>query len=225
MHEKHWMSRVPEPERMDLPEEARAYAETDFSEVNAAFVTRLLELAGDPPRAHTLDLGTGPGDIPLRLAAARPAWRITGIDAAHAMLIFARDAAAGMGRGSPVFVEACAAHAPFRGGAFDIVFSNSILHHVHDAHAFWSELRRLTRPGGLVFLRDLRRLATPDDARRVVDTYAANESALLREEFHRSLLAAYTPEEVRAQLAGAGLHGLRVEAVSDRHLDVWGRVE
>jgi ubiquinone/menaquinone biosynthesis C-methylase UbiE len=224
MDEAGWMARIPEPERMDLPEEARAYAVADFSEVNAAFVARLLELADALADANAVDLGTGPGDIPLRLAAARPAWRITGLDAAHAMLLHARDAARSAKSRPPFFVEGCAARAPFESGAFDLVFSNSILHHVLDPQLFWREVRRLVRPGGMVFLRDLRRLRTPAEARRVVRAYAANETALLQEEFYRSLLAAYTPEEVRAQLDAADLHGLQVDVVSDRHLDAWGRV-
>ena len=47
---------------------------------------------------------------------------------------------------------------------------------------------------------------------------------MLKRDFHQSLLAAYTPDEVRAQLATAGLDQLKVEAVSDRHLIVWGRI-
>jgi len=36
------------------------------------------------------------------------------------------------------------------------------------------------------------------------------------------LLAAYRPDEVRQQLARAGLEDLTVEVVSDRHMIVWG---
>ena len=57
----------------------------------------------------------------------------------------------------------------------------------------------------------------------LVAEHAGDESALLQEEFYRSLLAAYRPDEVRAQLAEAGLANLEVAAVSDRHLDVWGQ--
>lgn len=39
------MHRQPEPELMDLAHEAEAYAAADFSDVNAAFVDRLLSLA------------------------------------------------------------------------------------------------------------------------------------------------------------------------------------
>lgn len=61
------MQRQREPEYMDLPEEADAYAEADFSEVNEAFVAKLVELAGARTNAKALELGTGPGDITIRL--------------------------------------------------------------------------------------------------------------------------------------------------------------
>jgi hypothetical protein len=56
-----------------------------------------------------------------------------------------------------------------------------------------------------------------------VETYAATEPEVLREDFFASLLAAYTVEEVRAQLAAAGLD-LAVAETSDRHLQAWGRL-
>ena len=80
------MERQPEPEYMDLEVEAAAYAAADFAEVNAAFVERLLEVAGTIARAVAIDLGTGPGDIPLRVAARRSGWRILAMDASWAML-------------------------------------------------------------------------------------------------------------------------------------------
>ena len=46
---------------------------------------------------------------------------------------------------------------------------------------------------------------------------------VLRQDFRNSLIAAYRPDEVRAQLAAAGLAHLAVEQVTDRHLLVTGR--
>ena len=215
------MERVPEPEYMDDADEARAYAETDFSEVNTAFVARLVELAPKRDAARVIDLGCGPGDIPLRIARARRAWHVTGFDASYAMLTFARaDAVAEDAQASWVLgdVKRC----PFADDRFDIVCSNSILHHVNDTPALWGELRRIACPGAFVFLRDLFRPDNPEAARALVDTYAADATDLLREEFYRSFLAAYTPAEVRAQLVDTGLDTLNVEAVTDRHMDIWG---
>lgn len=219
------MPRKPEPELMDIPAEADAYAQADFAEVNEAFAERLIELAGHIADARAVDLGTGPGDIPIRVARRLRGWHITAVDAAEAMLEHARKAAGDAGLSEnvePVLADAKDTHLP--AGAFDVVFSNSILHHINDTDAFWSELRRIGKSGAVVFVRDLARPASPSAASEIVRKYASGESELLREEFHRSLLAAYTSDEVRHQLSRAGLNTLRVEMVSDRHLDVHGEL-
>ena len=77
------MPRQPEPELMDLQAEADAYARADFADVNQAFADRLVALAGHLERARAVDLGTGPGDIPVRLARAMPGWHITAVDASE----------------------------------------------------------------------------------------------------------------------------------------------
>ncbi len=71
---------------------------------------------------------------------------------------------------------------------------------------------------------DLRRPATEQEAERLVNEHSADAPAVLREDFYNSLLAAYTPAEVAAQLDRAGLAGLRVELPSDRHWIVTGRL-
>ena len=44
-------------------------------------------------------------------------------------------------------------------------------------------------------------------------------------DFFNSLLAAYRPDEIRAQLLAVGLGDrLQIDVVSDRHLIVWGNV-
>ena len=208
---------------MDDGEEAAAYAAADFSEVNAAFVERLLELSAGMDPAEALDLGTGPADIPLRVASRRPAWRITGADASEAMLAIARaNVAAAALNDRIVLVQADAKDLALPAGAFDVVFSNSILHHITDTQALWREVRRVAKPGALLFFRDLARPDSAAAARAIVDAYAGGESALLQQEYYRSLLSAYTVEEVRAQLARAGLHAVTVAMATDRHLDVFG---
>ncbi|MCC6145377.1 MAG: class I SAM-dependent methyltransferase [Candidatus Hydrogenedentes bacterium] len=216
------MERTPEPEMMDLPEEAAAYAAADFSRVNTAFVARILDLA--PGESAVLaDLGCGPGDICCRIRAARPGWRVVGVDAAHAMLAIASENAKARAAGV-VYVESDAKALPLRAGAFTIICSNSILHHLSAPLDFWREVRRIAAPGAVVLMRDLFRPPTATAARAIVEEHARDESALLQEEYYRSLLAAFTPDEVRGQLEAAGLGSLAVEVVTDRHMDIHGRV-
>jgi len=217
--------RQPEPEFIDLPEEAAAYAHADFAEVNQAFVDRLIEQAGDLPSARCIDLGTGPADIPIRLLKQRPGWRVTAIDASPPMLGFARHAVEQAGLGGAIqLLQADAKDTGLPARSFDVILSNSILHHVNDTLRFWREVSRLGADGATVFLRDLMRPPTLADAKEIVRRHAGNESPLLQKEFTRSLMAAYTPEEVRRQLISAGLKQLRVEVVTDRHLDIFGQL-
>ena len=84
---------------------------------------------------------------------------------------------------------------------------------------------RLGLPGAYVLVVDLFRPPSRERARQIVDEYAAGEPEVLRNDFYHSLLAAFTPEEVRAQLAEHGLaEALSVEKISDRHLGVFGRL-
>ena len=212
------MDRIPEAEIMDIPERAQAYADADFASVNAAFVHRLLERAGTRAHCRALDLGTGPGDIPMLLAEYAPGWRITGLDASLPMLRLAQSRRAHAKVG---FVLSDAKRTPFGDNTFDVVFSNSILHHVETPAAFWSEIARVVAPGGLVFVRDLLRPESPDAAARIVEANSGDEHPLLKEDFYNSLLAAYTVEEVESQARAAGLSSARAEQITDRHLDLF----
>ncbi len=217
------MKRVPEPEIMDDPRQALAYARADFSEVNQRFADQVLARLGGRPAARVVDLGCGPADIPVRLAAAAPGLSVVGVDASLPMLRLAREAVAGRrlaGRVTLVCARVPALPLPARG--FDVVVSNSLLHHLPDPATLWRAVAGLGRPGAVVHVMDLFRPASVDEARRIVERAAGDADPILKEDFFNSLLAAFTPEEVRAQLDAAGLSHLACRVVSERHLLVHG---
>src|SRR5947209_12596788 len=80
------MDRKAEAEIMNLPDEVDAYVRGDFASVNQAFVDSLIQLTGTLAVANAIDLGTGPADIPIRAAQARPQWTISAVDASAPML-------------------------------------------------------------------------------------------------------------------------------------------
>ncbi|MFO7974071.1 MAG: class I SAM-dependent methyltransferase [Candidatus Hydrogenedentota bacterium] len=217
------LHRQAEPEVMDETEEAHAYAVADFAEVNAAFVERLCELSENIPAALALDLGTGPADIPMRVAQAKPDWRIWAADASWAMLEHGREVCkkANVATATGLLL-ADAKLLPICSRSLDVIFSNSILHHINDTASLWNEIKRVAKPGALIFLRDLARPGSSSDALDIVRKHAGNESKLLREEYYRSLLSAYTVEEIQQQLESAGLDTFEIKQVTDRHLDIWG---
>ena len=88
------MKRVLEPELMDDAAQARAYAKADFAEENQGFVDRFREYFPDWAGGHVVDLGCGPGDIPIRFLRSFPDARVTAVDASRPMLDLAAEAIA-----------------------------------------------------------------------------------------------------------------------------------
>ena len=173
------LHRQAEPELMDEADEALAYAVADFAEVNVAFVERLCELAKGRERAVALDLGTGPADIPVRLAKVKPGWRIYAADASWAMLTHARALLETSGAGVGLLM-ADAKRLPVGKRSVDVIFSNSILHHINETVLFWSEIKRIAKPGTLIFLRDLARPRSAADALDIVRSDSIQASKIGR---------------------------------------------
>lgn len=217
------MKRVPEPELMDEAEQARAYAEADFSEPNQLFVETFRRQFPRFDGQSILDLGCGPADICLRLAREFPRSRVVGVDGAPAMLRLARAAVEGAGLAGRIeLVQARLGAAQGPSGRYDAVVSNSLLHHLAEPGVLWEAVWAHGAPGAAILVMDLIRPDSPAAARGLVETYSADEPDVLRRDFYNSLLAAYRLEEVRAQLERAGLDGLVCEGASDRHLLVRG---
>ena len=215
--------RIPERELMDEADQACAYAVADFSEVNQGFVDRFCATFSDLRAGRVVDLGCGPADIPLRLARALPGIEIIAVDGARAMLHHARVALIASGLGRRVHLTAARVPAmPFGARGFAACVSNSLLHHLPDPLSLWREIRRIARPGAPVLVMDLFRPATRAAAREIVERSAGQESPVLRRDFYNSLLAAFTVDEVRAQLEESGLGRCACEVVSDRHWLVAG---
>lgn len=215
------MDRILEPEVMDDEEQAIAYAKADFSSSNQMFVDGLLDSYESELRI-VLDIGCGPGDIPIRLARAKSSVYVVAVDASEAMVHLANDAVekAALERRVRI-VEGRIPGLAVRSGGFDAIISKDLLHHLPDPMVFWEEVKRLGRPGTAVYLMDLFRPATQEDAKAIVESVSSNEPEILKRDFYHSLLAAFTPEEVRDQLRDAGLT-LEVEVVSERHMRVKG---
>jgi 2-polyprenyl-3-methyl-5-hydroxy-6-metoxy-1,4-benzoquinol methylase len=216
------MKRTLEPELMDDPEQALVYARADFEKENQGFVDRFREYYPDFSEGQLLDMGCGPGDIPIRFAQAYPACRITAVDASEPMIGLA---------GAAVTLAGLADRITFRCERFqavslvelaDAAVSNSLLHHVPNPLQFWYRLRQLVKPGSPVLVMDLLRPDSPEAAQAIVDRYAAKEPEVLRRDFYNSLLAAFTEDEVAAQLAELNLSRLLIDVIDDRHWVVSG---
>jgi len=102
-----------------------------------------LDRAGLAPGARVLDIASGTGLV-ARAAAAivGPAGSVVGLDPSPGMLREQRAAP------NLRLVRAVGERLPFRGEGFDFVSLGYGLRHVADLSAFFSECRRVLRPGG-----------------------------------------------------------------------------
>jgi len=215
------MQRLPEPELMLDEEQVRAYADADFAAPHSHFMELLIARFQDfPLTGLALDLGCGSGDISRRFAAMFPDWLVDAVDGSEAMLAAARSMTAD---DTPIrYINARLPMSPT--GRYDMIFSNSLLHHLADPAVLWSTICDGANPGCRVFIMDLMRPVDRVTAEALVEQYAADEPAVLQHDFFHSLLAAYEEQEIVEQLRQAGLP-LHVERVSDRHVIAWGDVE
>lgn len=216
------MDRVLEPELMDDPEQAKAYAAADFSQENQGFVDRFREYFPDFKEGNVIDVGCGPGDIPIRLARALPTCRITGIDASAPMVQLAERAVQEAGLSERITLRCERFQDTAGANQADAGISNSLLHHLPNPLLFWNKLRRLVKPGSPILVMDLLRPESTEEAQAIVDRYAAGESDILRRDFYNSLLAAFTEDEVTTQLARMNLTRLLIDLPDDRHWVVGG---
>lgn len=235
------LSRVPEPEVMDDSAEVEAYAsaaaQAYLDKVDDTFVDHALRLVRDRETGRALDVGTGPGQILLKLAGRLPGWRFIGVDRSPHMIAQARRSAAELALGHPdrtagceqgtsatgervQFLVADGNRLDFAEGSFDFVLCNSVLHHLADPQQVLGEMARVARPGAAILIRDLRRpsrLAFPLHVR----WYGRHYSGLMYTLYCDSVRAAYTLAELEDLLCRAPLPaGTRVFRHARTHIGI-----
>ena len=217
------MQRIPEPDLMDDPVQAQAYAEADFSVAHNAFVAHFAARFPDFSHGRVLDLGCGAADVTVRFAQAFPAVHMVGVDGAAAMLQLGRAAVTRAGYTERITLrQLCLPDTDREIQAFDAILSNSLLHHLRNPLVLWQTINQAANSGAPVCVMDLMRPASRSDAVRLVAQHVADAPEILQRDFFNSLLAAYREDEVRAQLRQCGFAHWQVESVSDRHLLIWG---
>jgi SAM-dependent methyltransferase len=217
-----------EPALMAAEEQARAYAQANFSESNSLFMRLLGELKPGPLKgSRALDLGCGSADIIGRFLRTYPEATCDALVGTAVMLELARTALERLPEAATRcrLLHECLPCPTLPRAHYDLILSNSLLHQLPNPQVLWETVRQTARPGALVLVMDLMRPASAGWAEALVETYTAGEPAILRTDFRNALFAAFEPQEVVVQLREAGLNGLEVGVVSDRHLAVFGRLE
>ena len=107
------------------------------------------------PGQRLLDFGCGPGTISMGLAKAVEPGEFHGIDMEESQIAIARSAAKAGGHHNTTFHVGDVTKLPFADDYFDVAFCHTVLTHVPDTAAALKEARRVLKPGGLIFSREL----------------------------------------------------------------------
>lgn len=219
------MDRIVEPELMELRPQAEAYAAADFTASDSLFMQLFKHYFSlENVTGSVLDLGCGPGNITFRFAEQSSQCHIIGIDGSAEMLRIAHERLKLLPEISRRihFQQSVIPHDPLPAGPYNVIISNSFLHHLHRPEILWALLNRHANKGCKILIMDLFRPETTQQARSLVEQYASVEPEILQQDFYNSLLAAFTPDEVKQQLDASGWFELEISQVSDRHMIIVG---
>ena len=210
------MNRILEPEVMDTWLEATAYDAMDFESVNTGFATDAIDL--DPHAIKILDVGTGTARIPILMCHQRPQYLITAVDLAQSMLIIGQRNVEEASLNQRIRLERVdSKRMPYPDLEFDMVISNSLVHHIPDPLSLFQEIKRLVRPGGAILIRDLIRPESDDIVNELVAKIGKEYDTYQQQLFRDSLNAALTLVEVQDMIDRVGLAQVELAQSSELH--------
>jgi ubiquinone/menaquinone biosynthesis C-methylase UbiE len=110
-----------------------------------------------------LDIGTGPGYLPLEIGLRSQGIEIKAIDISPAMVEIAKQNSQKLGLSGRVeFLFGSAEKIPFEQGCFDLIVSTGSFHHWAQPKECLKEVYRVLKNGGEAWIYDLRRDITKE---------------------------------------------------------------
>jgi ubiquinone/menaquinone biosynthesis C-methylase UbiE len=212
----HPIERILEPEVMDTWLEATAYDEMDFVAVNTSFAMDAIEL--DPHAVKILDAGTGTARIPILMCQRQPQYLFTAVDLAQSMLIIGQRNVESAQLTQRIRLERVdTKQMPYPDLEYDMVISNSLVHHLPEPLSFFQEVKRLVKPRGAILIRDLIRPETELEINDLVSQLGRESDPRQQELFRDSLKAALTLAEVQSLLDRVNIPDVNLDRSSDLH--------
>lgn len=188
---------------------ASDYAEQSSAQKQwAAELLDKLDLRGDE---DVLDMGCGDGHISAEIAVRVPQGSTTGIDNSGEMVAHARETHRRRLHPNLRFLQADARALPFE-AAFDVVFSNAVLHWVRDHRAVLAGVSRSLRPSGRLLFQ-MGGLGNASEIIRSADDVMRRPR--WRDHFNGFVptYAFYGPDDYEGWLAEAGFSPVRLELI------------
>lgn len=115
-----------------------------------------------------LDVGTGPGRLPIKIAQLMPMVTIIGMDASQDMIRIARKNAERAGTDRAKFVVGSIYRTGFSDSTFDLVVSTGLVHHLKKPTQAFDELYRILKPKREAWMYDGRRDASRKEMRTTI---------------------------------------------------------
>ena|GEM_PF-761689 len=120
------------------------------------FVTK--EICGEVRRGKILDIGTGPGRLPVKIVLKNPDLEVYGVDLSDAMIKIAEQNAIKAGVLQRLEFRVGSVYSiPYENDFFDMIVSTLSFHHWNEPIRGLNELYRVLKPGRECWVYDIRR--------------------------------------------------------------------
>jgi len=171
--------------------------------VEKGFVKSILKQFGHMEKLKLLDVGSGPGWIPVQLAKARPHWQITAVDASNDMLEKARRHAEVQNTQNIRWVQGYAEQIDFPNDHFDLIISHFAFHEFQKPLRALQEMARVVKKGGHILIQDLGRTPVWYQALSFALglIFTLGDLPMIRQ-YRDSIRSAYTLDELKNLLKG-----------------------
>jgi ubiquinone/menaquinone biosynthesis C-methylase UbiE len=174
------------------------------------------EIASSFAAGTILDLGTGPGYLPVEIVKRKPDINIIGIDLSKKLIHMAQANAAKAGlSGQLRFEVGNAANLRFDKDVFDIVISTGMLHSLKDPVKVLKEIYRVLKKGGQAWVFDPAKVASDVDRAKWEASLSFGEKFYLRLfkllGLHKPI-ATYHRDEVLPMIEASGFKDFQIEA-------------
>jgi ubiquinone/menaquinone biosynthesis C-methylase UbiE len=200
---------------------ASSYEKASRMVIDGYYSTVADEIVAHIRQGSMLDLGTGPGYLPIEIAKRAPDIHITGVDLSRKLISMARVNAQKAGLSSQLSFEAGnSSRLRFEDALFDMVISTGMLHSLKKPVNVLIEINRVLKPGAEAWIYD------PANVIQYIDKTQWRASLNLRERFflwifgvlglHKPI-AVYRREDVIPMIEAAGF---KKYAVDERNREI-----
>ncbi|CAJ35145.2 class I SAM-dependent methyltransferase [Methanocella arvoryzae] len=183
-----------EPEAIPFPF-SRVYLAISSSKIFEDFYSAVASQVDEHMKAgRVLDVGSGPGRLPIMLAARNPRLYVVGLDLSGDMVKIASATAAKKGLHNVEFRQGSADTLPFGDREFDLVISTMSFHHWKKPDQALDDIYRVLREGGEAWIYDIPRNVDPEVFGQLKKKYGFFRAWALR--LHAYIEPFYTETEV-----------------------------